>query len=185
MQFDYYFNNLGHMDADPVDGSQRTIQNTRFSTYNISNYYIDNTSDSHVKFAIKQPTLTFTGMATGHGLNGAIVDTESVLIIKTVEERPLDKIQLNQRNYASIPYLGRGSCDPTLEHKMLQGQSMAEMKSTSTIMEKSFMGYTMFPSETMPSMPSMPDWQTIGQSTRNTNDDQTMSNGYRPMNRGL
>jgi hypothetical protein len=193
MQFDYYFNNLGHMDADPIDSTQRSIQNSKIMDYSISNYLSNTTTDSHVNFAISQPTMTFSGTATGRGLNGDIVDIDSQLTIKTTEERPLDKVQLFQRAYLSVPYLGRGSCDPTLELKLLQGQNVSDMKSVSTIMDKSFMGYTMYPTDSemdkrmknTTEESALSGWVHGGQNTRITSDNPTATTGQRPTNRGF
>jgi hypothetical protein len=138
--------------------------------------------------------MTFSGTATGQGLNGSIVDIDSKLTINTEEERSLDKVQLFQRAYLTVPYLGRGSCDPTLEMKLLQGQNVSDMKSVSTIMDKSFMGYTMYPTDAQmdkhindPAIEesALNGWVHGGQSTRITSDDPNVTNGYRPTNRGF
>ena len=50
-----------------------------------------------------------------------------------------------QRQFNTVPYLGRGSVDPTLELQLLEGEPVGEKKSTSTVMSQSFMGYTLHP----------------------------------------
>ena len=37
----------------------------------------------------------------------------------------------------TVPYLGRGSCDPTIESQLLQGETVRGKKSVSTVMELS------------------------------------------------
>jgi hypothetical protein len=143
----YTFNNLGNLGADLPDQTQRNVYNTRFANYTLSNYFSNNISDNHVQFALPQPTLSFNGLAYGNGLNGSIVDTDSLLTIKNEQERPLEKVQLFERPFLTVPYLGRGSCDPTLESQLLQGELVSDKKSVSTIMEKSFAKYALYPTD--------------------------------------
>jgi hypothetical protein len=67
------------------------------------------------------------------------------LLINPDNERPLEKLQLNQRPFSTVPYLGRGSCDSSIESQLLQGENVNDKKSVSTIMDKSFLSYTMYP----------------------------------------
>ena len=72
---------------------------------------------------------------------------DSLLTIKTQKERSLERLQLNQRTFLTIPYLGRGSVDPTMESKLQCGENVTERKSVSTIMNKNFDDYTLFPTD--------------------------------------
>lgn len=141
----YYFNNMTNITSDSVDRSQKNLYNTRFSNYTLSNYFSENTSDSHVNFAVQQPTMMFSGISNGFGLAPSAVDVDSTLLIKTEQERPLEKLVLVERQFASVPYLGRGSCDPTLEAQLQQGEPIHDKKSVSTVMDKSFAPYMMYP----------------------------------------
>jgi hypothetical protein len=67
--------------------------------------------------------------------------------LKTEQQRPLDKLQLTPRPFLTIPYLGKGSCDPVLESQLLQGELVSDKKSVSTIMEQSFGQYVMYPTD--------------------------------------
>jgi len=142
----YMFNNLGRLSADPVDQTQRTVHNTRFANYTLSNYFSNVLSDSHVQFATEQPAIMVSG-TKGVGLSGSGVEVDSALLIQNEQERPLEKLQLAQRPFLSIPYLGKGSCDPVLESQLQQGENSLEKKSVSTIMETSFMGHTLYPTD--------------------------------------
>jgi hypothetical protein len=144
---DYTFNNTTRMGDDVVDNTQKTQINTRFANYELANYYSDVLSDSHVKFATSQPTINFSGYSLGAGIGGKVVDENSYLLLKTTQERPLEKIQLTQRPFLTVPYLGKGSCDPTLESQLLQGELYTDKKSINTIMEKSFLTHSMYPTD--------------------------------------
>ena len=139
----YMFNNMGHISFDNTDVSQKNLYNTRFSNYTLSNYFSENASDDHIKFAIQQPTMMFSGTSHGAGLNSTAVDIDSALLIKTEQERPLEKLSLMERPFLTIPYLGKGSCNPVLESQLQQGEMIHDKKSVSTIMDKSFENYSL------------------------------------------
>ena len=138
------FNNMANLSFDSTDQSQKNIYNTRFTNYTLSNYFSETTSDGHVNFATQQPNMMFSGISKGFGLNGSVIDNDSKLLIKTQQERPLEKLSLQERPFATVPYLGRGSCNPVLESQLLQGEMVHDKKSTGTIMDKSFGNYSMY-----------------------------------------
>ena len=142
----YSFSNMGRIGSDAVDNTQRTIYNTRFANYTLSNYFEENLSGAHVNFATSQPNVMFNGVS-GVGIYSAGVDVDSLLSIKQTQERSLEKLQLNERPFITVPYLGKGSCNPVLENQLLQGESVHDVKSVSTIMSKSFIDYSMYPTD--------------------------------------
>ena len=56
------------------------------------------------------------------GLPPSAVDYDSLLIIKTEQQRAYEKLQLVQRPFLTVPYLGKGSADPVLESRLMQGE---------------------------------------------------------------
>ena len=143
----YTFLNTDRIGADSTDKTQQNLSNTQYSTYTLTNHFSQNLSDQHVKFAIDQPTMTFNGLTNGNGVNATVVDDESVLLLKTEQQRALEKLQLFERPFKTVPYLGRGSCDPALESQLQQGELSSDKKSVSTIMEKSFADYSLYPTD--------------------------------------
>ena len=181
MSGSYLFNNMGHIGADATDQSQKNLYNTRFANYTLSNYFSETTSDQHVNFATQQPTIMFSGSHLGEGLNGSIIDVNSQLTIGTEQEHALHKLQLMQRPFLTVPYLGRGSCDATVESQLLQGEMVSDKKSVSTIMDQSFSSYTAYPMDAnMQEHVSNPSytiqesalngWTRGGNATRDTGD---------------
>jgi hypothetical protein len=142
--FSYTFNNMGRIGLDATDLTQRNMHNTRFSNYMLSEFFSDKTTNSQVKFATQQPTM----MVSGTGIASSVIDVNSMLTLKTEQERPLEKLMLYPRPFLTVPYLGRGSCDPTLESQLQQGEIVSDKKSVSTIMEQSFSNYVMYPTDT-------------------------------------
>ena len=143
----YTFNNTSRIGADSVDQSQRNVANTQYANHMLTDYFSSTLSDHHVQFAIQQPTMNFNGLANCNGIHNASVDKESMLKLKPTEERSLEKLQLFSRPFITVPYLGRGSCDPALESQLQQGEPVTEKKSVSTIMEKSFGAYSLYPTD--------------------------------------
>jgi hypothetical protein len=147
---DYYFNNLGRIGADNTDATQRNLSNTRYANYVLYDYVGGDTRAEHVDFAVQQPTLMFTGVAHGSGLGGSEVQVESDLFFNDRVTRPEHKLSLYSRPFATVPYLGRGWADPSVESQLQQGQNVRDMKSVATIMENSFMSRALYPVDDVP-----------------------------------
>lgn len=115
------------MDRIGLNDSQRNIANTKYSSYVTENYFSDN-SESTVQFATQAPTINFR--STLGGLPGSAVDYDSQLIINKKSDRSLEKLDLIQRPYLTIPYLGKGASNPALESVLQQGERVSDKKST-------------------------------------------------------
>jgi hypothetical protein len=138
------FNKTDRIGADAIDNTQQTLSNDRYSTYMLSNFYNENASNSYVDFATQQPSVMFNANVYGNGLNGDVIDIDSNLLLKSENERPLEKTQLFQRPFLTVPYLGKSLIDPDLESLLQQGETVSYKKSISTIMDKSFLDYSLY-----------------------------------------
>lgn len=145
--YPYTFNNNGRIGNDTTDLTQQNLANTQYTNHMLTNYFSNNVSDNHVQFAVQQPTMSFNGLTNGNGINSAFVDTESVLQMKSGQERHFEKLQLFPRPFVTVPYLGRGSCDTNQESRLQQGENVSDKKSVSTIMENSFNAYFLYPTD--------------------------------------
>ncbi len=144
--YPYTFNGTTRIRSDKSDKSQTNIQNTRFGDYMLSNYFSDSRSDDHVVFATSQPSVSFGGsFGASNGISAANVEVDSMLNVKKENARSLEKLSLQQRPFLTVPYLGRGSCDPTLESQLRQGDIITNKKSVSTISEQSYGNLHMYP----------------------------------------
>ena len=135
---DYTFHQSGRLGNDSVDNTQRTLQNTQYLNSVLSHYSSDKSSTAYVDFATQIPGMMVSGMNGGNGLGGNSVEHESELFWKTQSERSLEKLQLYERPFLTIPYMGRGSADPALESQLMQGENVRGKKSVSTVMEQNF-----------------------------------------------
>lgn len=167
------FNSFGRIGNDIGDNTQQNIQNGRYSNLVLTNYFSDKVSSSHVDFVSQYPGLSYNGYI-GSGIGGALVEEETDLFWKREQERPLEKLQLFARPFATIPYLGRGSCDPNLESQLLQGEYVRSKKSVyTTDVEKSFYEPDNYPGQTCSNSVeeiALGGWSRGGVDTRTTGD---------------
>jgi len=138
----YLFNSMGRIGIDLTDQTAENLYNTRFGNYMVSNYFSDSTSDQHIQFATQQPNVLPNGKS---GIAGGVIDQYSFLLTGTETERPLEKLQLNRRLFNTVPYLGKGSGDPTLESQLFQGEMVSDKKSVATVSELSYINYATYP----------------------------------------
>ena len=115
-----------NMERIGLNDSQRNVANTKYSSYTTENYF-SNSSDTAVQFATQTPTINFKN--TLGGLPASVVDTDSLLLIGKKQDRSLEKLELIQRPYLTIPYLGRGASNPALESVLQQGERVSDKKS--------------------------------------------------------
>lgn len=142
---DYTFHQSGRLGNDEADKTQSTIQSTRYLNSVLSHYSDDKSSTAYVNFATQYPGMMVSGTNEGQGLGGLSVDHESNLLWKTTPDRPHEKLQLHTRPFLTIPYLGKGSVDPTLESQLMQGETVRGKKSVSTVMEQNFNPIDQYP----------------------------------------
>lgn len=137
----YVFNNMGSLKTDMTDKTQQNLQNTRFGNYTVSNYFSDKTTDSQIQFAMQQPGL----FVHQSGVSSNVIDVESTLLNKPENERPVEKLQLFERTFRTVPYLGRGGGDPTIESQLQQGEMIRNLKSIGTVSENTYIDYSSYP----------------------------------------
>lgn len=138
------FNQSARIGSDMTDVSQRTLQNTKYLDRNLDSIFYPD-SHSHIDFATNYTGMMASGMNGGVGLGPQTVEHETDIFWKTSSQRPLEKLQLMQRPFITVPYLGKGSCDTVLESQLMQGDLVRNKKSVSTIMENNFMPLDNYP----------------------------------------
>lgn len=190
---DYTFYNVDRIDDDSTCKTQGNLQNMNYANYVTTNYFREYPSTAQLDFATSQPIIVPNSTFGGSGVGGGNVDVDSILHLKTEEERNLGKLQLNKRPFLTIPYLGRGSADPTLELRLLEGQHESQQKSTSTIMSQTFLGYTLYPTSSKMNdrvqdpkysveESALDGWVRGGSSTRELSYDPYLKQTHRPTN---
>ena len=97
-----------------------------------------------IEFATSQPNINFSG-SHQVGMGGCNIDTNSDLLIGTINTHPKCRISLYERPFKTVPFLGRGSSNPVLESHIQQGDMIQNKKSINTTTEQSYMPYLNYP----------------------------------------
>lgn len=139
----YNFDNLTGINDDECYLDQRSIQNTNQCNYHLQNYFAnDCTMKTPIDLATSQPGIIYKG---GHSMasGGCNVDDSSKLIIKTINDNPVQKIDLFHRPFATVPYLGRGSVNPDVEFEMKVGDKYiySKRKTSTKLGEENVINY--------------------------------------------
>jgi len=140
---DYNFNQSTRLGDDKTDLSQRTLQNSEYATYMLDTFRPSCPMSNVVDFATSQPNVNFTG-SFHTSVGGSNIQENSQLLISSLS-RPKCRISLAERPYGTVPYLGRGKCDPVLESQIQQGDFANNKKSVNPSSEVSYLQYSQTP----------------------------------------
>lgn len=138
---DYTFNGMSRIGNDGCCIDQNSIQNSQSCSYLLQNYFAQDCSMKNAKsLATTQPCINYTG-GFGLGAGGCNVDDSSKLLIGGIQTHPRSRIDLFGRPFATVPFLGRGSVDPTLEAQIQQGETISNKRTVTRLTEKSYLKF--------------------------------------------
>jgi hypothetical protein len=138
---DFTFDNMSRIGNDTCFQDQETLQNISSCNYLLQNYFAnDCTMRKPIDLATSQPCVFYNGPSPV-GSGGCVVDDSSRLLLGSIQTHPKCKIDLFQRPFATVPYLGRGSVDPILEAQIQQGELLTNKRSVNKLAEKSYIKY--------------------------------------------
>jgi hypothetical protein len=141
----YTFQNMSRIGLDDCCKSQTDIQNVASCNYTTQNYFASDCTMKNAKLlATSQPGIMYNG-GYNSGAGGCNIDDSSKLQIGSIQTHPRCHIDLFQRPFATVPYLGRGSVNPIMESQIQQGEQIVNKKSTSNLSEKSYIKYHQTP----------------------------------------
>jgi hypothetical protein len=127
-------------DEDYID--QQSIQDMNACNYTLQNFYLGDAGMSKAKeMATRQPFVMYNRAGYGMEGGGANVDQNSRLLLGSIQTHPKCRIDLFQRPFVTVPYLGRGSVDASVEYEILQGESSTNRRSQTYLMDKDYMKY--------------------------------------------
>ena len=151
----YTFDKMSRIGLDTCCISQDDIQNVSACNYTLQNYFAsDCTMKKPIELATTQPGIMYNGgYNTASG--GCNIDESSYLQIGTIQTHPKCRIDLFQRPFATVPYLGRGSVNPVVESQIQQGEMITNKKSVTNTTEQSYIKY-----HHTPLLPSVEDRMT-------------------------
>lgn len=141
----YMFDNMSRIGLDDCNKSQTDIQNVAACNYTTQNYFASDCSMKNpISLATTQPGIMYNG-GYNVGAGGCNIDDSSKLQIGTIQTHPRCHIDLFQRPFATVPYLGRGSVNPIIESQIMQGEQLVNKRSVNNLSEKSYIKYHQTP----------------------------------------
>ena len=141
----YTFDNMTRIGLDNCCTDQDTIQNSQAANYMLQNYFLsDCTMKKPIELATTQPGIMYNG-GFNVGAGGCNINDSSKLQIGTIQTHPRCRIDLFQRPFATVPYLGRGAVNPIIESQIQQGEMIVNKKSVNNLSEKSYIKYHQTP----------------------------------------
>ena len=141
----YTFDNMSRIGLDDCNVSQTDIQNVATCNYTTQNYFASDCSMKNpMALATSQPGIMYNG-GYNSGAGGCNIDESSKLQIGTIQTHPRSHIDLFQRPFATVPYLGRGSVNPVMESQIQQGEQLVNKRSVNNLSEKSYIKYHQTP----------------------------------------
>lgn len=137
----YTFDNMARIGNDACCIDQNTIQNVASCNYMTQNYFAaDCSMKNPIALATTQPGIMYNG-GYNSGAGGCNIDNSSELLIGTIQTHPRCHIDLFQRPFATVPYLGRGAVNPVMESQIQQGEQIVNKRSVNNLSEKSYIKY--------------------------------------------
>ena len=116
----YTLDNMSRIGNDSCCIDQSTIQNVASCNYMTQNYFASDCSMKNpISLATSQPGVMYNG-GYNTGAGGCNIDDSSNLQIGSIQTHPRCHIDLFQRPFATVPYLGRGSVNPVMESQIQQ-----------------------------------------------------------------
>ena len=147
---DFTFNTMGRIGSDNCSQDINSIENAQACSYLLQNYFTSDCNMSKAKqLAVTQPGINYSG-SMGSDMCGSNIDDSSKLLIGSIQTNPKARIDLFQRPFATVPYLGRGAVDPILEAQIQQGEAVTNKRTVTRLTEKSHLRY-----RTTPLIPEM------------------------------
>jgi len=141
----YTFSNLSRIGLDDCNISQTDIQNVASCNYMTQNYFASDCSMKNpIALATSQPGIMYNG-GYNTGAGGCNINDNSQLLIGTIQTHPRSRIDLFQRPFATVPFLGRGSVNPVMEAQIQQGEQIVNKRSVNNLSEKSYIKYHQTP----------------------------------------
>jgi hypothetical protein len=143
--YSYTFDNPSRIGLDNCNVSQTDIQNVASCNYSTQNYFASDCSMKNpINLATTQPGIMYNG-GYNSGAGGCNIDQSSRLQIGTIQTHPRCRIDLFQRPFATVPFLGRGSVNPVIEAQIQQGEQIVNKRSVNNLSEKSYIKYHQTP----------------------------------------
>lgn len=126
--------NLSSLENDKCYIDTRTRQDDNFFKYNVFNYNDCGCGAKAVRdLSVKQPEVHYRDGYGWTSQDGCNIDNDSYMRNARNMTNPRLVQQLYERPYLSIPYMGRGAGDVTLETVLLPGESTLQKRPSNNL----------------------------------------------------
>lgn len=138
----FTFDSLTRIGTDSSCIDQRSIQNTGHCNYMTQTFLGGPTCSmgGPIQFATSQPGIFYKG-----GASGCDIDQSSALTMGAIQSAPTAKLDLTSRTFVTVPFLGRGAVNPTMETEIQQGKSFTSRRTANNAGEQSYISYSQTP----------------------------------------
>lgn len=139
---DYAFNNISRIGQDEYTYTQENIMNNQFSSYLLTNLNHTNEKGA-LDFVTSNPTMNLksTHQLGPYGYNV----NENTKLLNSKLTNLNCKINLQERSFKTVPYLGKGNVDVGLENNLRFGDTFKDKKSVCQLNEKCFQDVNEYP----------------------------------------
>ena len=127
--YPYTFNTQTRIGEGACGTSQKNVESARHANYVLDNMWPACPMTEAIQFATSQPAINYIG--SHHvGMGGCNIDQSSDLEgLGRGLMHPKCRISLQQRPFATVPFLGRGKSNAVLESRLQQGEVGTSRKS--------------------------------------------------------
>jgi len=139
---DFVFNNISRIGQDEYNYTQDNLVNNNHSNYMLTNLFNEN-EKKPFKILTNHPTMNLKG-SMNVGPRGYNIH-ESSELLHSEPTNLNNKINLQERSYKTVPYLGRGNVDVVLESNLKAGDTLKDKKSATQLGESCFMEISKYP----------------------------------------
>jgi hypothetical protein len=144
------FYKVTRIGGDTCGLTQDLLQNNSSVDYMLKNFYAaECTMKKPIEFATSQVDVNFVaagGDGKTCGIGGCNIN-ESNSLLFSVPTHPRARINLLQRPYLTVPYLGRGKFDSQLEGKLMKSEYVENKKTLNPTSERAHSSaYPLLPS---------------------------------------
>ena len=139
---DYMFNGISRIGQDEFNYTQENLSNNNYSSYLLTNLNKTNEKGA-LDFLTNNLTMNLksTNQVGPYGYN---IDQNTKLLNSKLTNLNY-RINLQERTFKTVPYLGKGNVDVNQETFILQGEQNVNKKSTNQLSEQSYMKYSNYP----------------------------------------
>lgn len=139
---DFVFNNLSRIGQDEHNFTQESLMNKTHLNYSTTNY--SELSDKKaIEIASSHPTMNLKG-GFQTSPNGENINQSTSLINSKMTNLNF-KINLQERSFKTVPFLGRGNVDVGLENDLRVGDTLREKKSILKLNEQCHLNIDKYP----------------------------------------